>query len=194
MNPGCRISHCPGWPELRRVPWFVPAAWLDTLKVWRYGADEHYARQARTRLRETDMNHASDYREADVMVGTWQAHCLDCGPIGEEQNFADDARDIAAAHADQSDRPLPILVEHYGSTYATAYRAVVDMLPGGNREERHMRGCVAHYFAVLTCHGDLTASDRLTIVACALSYAEQGNNAKVAMAYAAACADCAVTE
>lgn len=142
------------------------------------------------------MNHASDYREADVMVGTWQAHCLDCGPIGEEQNFADDARDIAAAHADQSDRPLPILVEHYGSTYATAYRAVVDTLPGGNSEERHMRGRVAHHFAVLTCGGELTASDRLTITATAVAYAHQqttfgAGNARAARNYAITCAESA---
>lgn len=97
------------------------------------------------------------------------------------------------------DEPLAILVRHYGHQYATAYRAVVDSMPARNAAEAHMRGRVAHHFAVLTCRGDLTASDRLTITATALGYAEQqagwgASNARAATAYAAVCSECAVTE
>lgn len=96
------------------------------------------------------------------------------------------------------DQPLPILVQHYGSRYSDAYRAVVDSMPARSAGERRMRGAVAHHFAVLTCRGDIAAADSLTIAATAVAYAEQqtgfgAGNARAATAYAAVCCECAVT-
>lgn len=89
------------------------------------------------------------------------------------------------------DKPLPILVEHYGQAYADAYRAVVDRLPTRNGAERKTRGDVAHFYAVQVCRTDAPiASDLLTLAAYAVGYAESqtswgAGNAKAATAYAA---------